>query len=133
MENKKSRCPICRMPLDGNHFAPVLFPGIDQEVCCNCDENLGLMFTNFDQKPGTKDDGYIVPDYSDRLHQITGRSYLENRLIFYRYCLKRELEKEKIGNEPEISRMQAEIEKIKLELEKIGQRVDFERFKDEKI
>jgi hypothetical protein len=72
MKNDKSFCPICSMKLDDNHFAPASFPGIDQVICCNCEENLGLMFTNFEEKPGT-DHGYIVPDNSDRLEAITGR------------------------------------------------------------
>lgn len=92
----ESNCLICGTQLDDNHFAPASFPGIDQNVCCNCDENLGLMFTNFEEKPESND-GYIVPDYSDRLEQITGRSYLENRLIFYQYVLRR---RESDGNLP---------------------------------
>ena len=82
MEN---RCPVCGMLFDNDHFVPTSFPGIDQKICCNCDENLSLMFTNFDDKPG--DHGYIVPDYSDQLEKLTGRSYLENRLLFYKYVL----------------------------------------------
>lgn len=59
----ESNCLICGSQLDDNHFYPATFPGIDQKICCNCDENLGLMFTNFEEKPG--DHGYMVPDYSD--------------------------------------------------------------------
>ena len=69
MKNDESLCPICGMQLDDNHFAPTSFPGIDQEICCNCEENLDLMFSNFKDKPGT-DRGYIVPDNSNRLEEI---------------------------------------------------------------
>ena len=99
------------MQLDNNHFAPASFPGIDEEICCNCDENLGLMFTNFDEKPG-KDDGYIVPDNSSRLEQITGRSYLENRLIFFNAVLRKRTSENDPSKAEVVKELKAEIEKI---------------------
>lgn len=111
MGNDKNECPICGMQLDDNHFTPVSFPGLDQEICCNCDENISLMFTNFEEKPG-RDDGYIVPDNSDRLEQITGRSYLKNRLIFYQYVLKKRQSEDKSANV--IKELKDEIDKITL-------------------
>ncbi len=111
MEKKKNDCPVCGMELDDLHFTPVSFPGIDKEICCNCDRNIGLMFTNFKEKPG--DGGFTVPDYSDRIEQITGRSYLENRLIFYLDVL-RQRKSERNPSKAEIEEIKAEIEKITL-------------------
>ena len=88
MENEKNACPICSIQFDNVNFFWTLFPGIEKEICCDCDKNISLMFTNFDEKPGG-DDSYIVPDNSDRIEQVTGRSYLENRLIFYQHVLKK--------------------------------------------
>ena len=113
MKNRNNYCPVCGEQMDDNHFTPVSFPGIDEEICCLCDQNISLMFTNFGEKPGGGN-GYIVPDNSDRLEQITGRSYLENRLIFYLYCLKK---RQSEGNPPDavvIEELEAEIEKITL-------------------
>ena len=107
MENKKVDCPICGMQLDNNHFAPVSFPGIDQNICCNCEENIGLMFTNFEEKPGNEA-SYIVPDNSDRLEQVTGRSYQENRLIFYQYVLEKRQSEDK-SNHAIIKKLKDEI------------------------
>lgn len=115
MGTKKVYCPICGIPLDDNHFSPSFFHGIDDPICCNCDENLSLMFTNFEKGPG--DEGYIVPDNSGRLEQITGRSYLENRLIFLMHCLK---ERQISGDSPgdkDIEGLKAEIEKVHLAIE----------------
>lgn len=112
MENN---CPICGAQLDDNHFAPASFPGIDQNVCCNCDENLGLLFTNFEEKPG--DHGYIVPDYSDRLEQITGRSYLANRLIFYQFVLNQRESGGHLAESETIKALKDEIAKITLAVE----------------
>ena len=70
------------------------------------------MFTNFEEKPGT-DHGYIVPDNSSRLETITGRSYLENRLIFYQDILDYRISEEKNANLDEIKELSLEIEKIK--------------------
>ena len=111
MENKKNACPICGMQLDDNHFTPVSFPGIEKEICCDCDENISLMFSNFEEKP-EGGDGYIVPDNSDRLEQITGRSYLENRLIFYQYVLKKRQSEDNSANV--IKELKDEIDKITL-------------------
>jgi hypothetical protein len=110
-----SKCPVCGMVLDNNHFAPASFPGIDQDICCNCDENFGLMFTNFEEKPG--DHGHIVPDYSDRLEQITGRSYLENRLIFYQYILRKRESDGHLANSEMIKELKNEISKITAAIE----------------
>jgi len=112
MKNDESLCPICGIQLDDNHFAPASFPGIDQEICCNCEENLGLMFTNFKDKPGT-DHGYIVPDNSNRLEEITGRSYLEHRLIYYQNVLDYRISEGKDANLDEIEQLKIEINKIK--------------------
>lgn len=112
MKNNEYFCPICSMPLDDNHFAPASFPGIDQPICCNCEENLGLMFTNFEEKPGT-DHGYIIPDNSIRLEMITGRSYFENRLIYYQDTLDYRISGEKDENLDAIKQLRQEIEKIK--------------------
>jgi len=112
MGDKKKDCPICDMQLDNNHFAPTSFPGIDKEICCNCDKNISLMFTNFGEKPGNA--GYIVPDNSDRLEQVTGRSYLENRLIFYQYVLVKRLSEDKPANADIIKELKDEIAKITL-------------------
>jgi hypothetical protein len=110
MKNQKKDCPVCGMKLDNNHFAPASFPGIDEEICCNCDENLGLMFTNFDEKPG-EDGGYIVPDNSARLEQITGRSYLENRLIYFKALLRKKTSENDPANAKFVKNLKAEIEK----------------------
>ena len=99
------------MQLDNNHFAPASFPGIDEEICCNCDENLGLMFTNFDNKL-SESGGYIVPDNSARLEQITGRSYLENRLIFFKAVLRQRSSERNPSNAEVVKELQVEIEKI---------------------
>jgi hypothetical protein len=112
MKNDESFCPICGTELDENHFAPASFPGIDQAICCNCEENLGLMFTNFKDKPEAKD-GYIVPDNSNRLEEITGRSYLENRLIFYQDVLEYRISQGKDANHDVIKQLRVEIDKIK--------------------
>lgn len=112
MKKDASACPICGMQLDDNHFAPASFPGIDQQICCNCEENLSLMFANFEEKPGTGS-GYIVPDHSDRLEEITGRAYLENRLIYYQDVLVSRLSEGKDANPDEIKRLKVEIDKIK--------------------
>jgi hypothetical protein len=100
------------MRLDDNHYFPTTFPGIDQEICCNCDENISLMFTNFEEKPG-RNDGYIVPDNSDRLEQVTGRSYKENRLIFYQYVLRKRQSENNPPNSEVIKNLKDEISKIK--------------------
>ena len=113
MKNQKKDCPVCGMQLDNNHFAPVSFPGIDEEICCNCEENLGLMFTNFDEKPGEAG-GYIVPDNSVRLEQITGRSYLENRLIFFKAVLKQRTSEGDPSKAEVVKELTAEIEKINI-------------------
>jgi hypothetical protein len=110
MKNKNCCCSICGFQLDDNHYFPTTFPGIDQEICCNCDENLSLMFTNFEKKPGNND-GYIVPDNSDRIEQVTGRSYLENRLIYFQYVLAKRAEEEKPKSEV-IKDLKDEISKI---------------------
>jgi hypothetical protein len=117
MENN---CLICGMQLDDNHFAPASFPAIEQKICCNCDENLSLMFTNFEEKPG-KNDGYIVPDYSDRLEQISGRPYLENRLIFYQYVLRKQESDANLANSELIKELKDEIAKITLAVEEGNQ------------
>ena len=111
MENEKIDCPVCGMQLDDNHFAPSSFPGLDKEICCNCDKNISLMFTNFEEKPGVGD-GYIVPDNCDRLEQITGRSYLENRLIFFQHVLRKRQSEDKPANV--IKELKDEIDKITL-------------------
>ena len=111
MRNQKKDCPICGMQLDNNHFSPASFPGIDEEICCNCDENLGLMFTNFDVKPG-EIGGYIVPDNSDRLEQITGRSYLENRLFFFKAALRKRTSENDPSKAEVIKELKNKIEKI---------------------
>jgi hypothetical protein len=116
MEIKSNNCPICGVQLDNNHFTPATFPGIGQYVCCNCDENLSLMFTNFEQKPGNND-GYIVPDNSDRLEQFTGRSYQENRLIFYQYVLRKRESDGNVANSELIKKLKDEIAKITLTVE----------------
>ena len=113
MDNKKNACPLCGMQLDDNHYAPVSFPGIDKEICVNCDNNIGLMFSNFEEKPG-EDGGYIVPDNSDRLEQVTGRSYLENRLIYYQCVLGKRQSKDKPANADIIKELKDEIAKITL-------------------
>jgi hypothetical protein len=69
------------------------------------------MFTNFDEKPGG-DDSYIVPDNSDRLEKVTGRSYQENRLIYYQYVLKKRQSEDKPANV--IKELKDEIDKITL-------------------
>ena len=112
MKNDESLCPICGMQLDDNHFAPASFPGIDEDICCNCGENLGLMFTNFNNKPGTNH-SYIVPDNSDRMEEITGRSYLENRLIYYQDVFDNRISEGKDANLDEIKKLRIEIDKIK--------------------
>ncbi|RPH49567.1 MAG: hypothetical protein EHM85_13390 [Desulfobacteraceae bacterium] len=112
MENKKNDCPFCGEQMDDNHFASTSFPGIDEPICCNCNENLRLMFTYFEKYPS--DNGYVFPDNSDRLEQVTGRTYLENRLLFYLYYIKkRKLEGKPVDAE-EIGNLEAEIEKISL-------------------
>jgi hypothetical protein len=118
MKNKIKNCPICRIPLDDNHYAPVSFPIIEVEICCNCYKNLSLMFTNFEEEPGTDGHGYIMPDYSDRLREVTGRSYQENRLVYYEYCLERESRRKKRDGENASGKLKAEIEKIRAKLEK---------------
>jgi hypothetical protein len=120
MKNKGIDCPICGIQLDDNHFFPAAFPGVDQDVCCNCDENLSLMFTNFEEKPGNND-GFIVPDNSDRLEQITGRSYRENRLIFYQYVLRKRESDKNLANSELIKELKDEIVKITLALEEGNQ------------
>lgn len=107
----ESNCLICGMRLDDNHYFPMTFPGIDKGICCNCDENLGLMFTNFEEKPG-RNYGYIVPDNSDRLEQVTGRSYKENRLIFYQYVLRKRQSEGNPSNSEVIKNLKDEISKI---------------------
>jgi hypothetical protein len=111
MENDKDNCPLCGIQLDDNHWAPVSFPGIDKEICINCDQNIGLMFSNFEEKPSA-DGGYIIPDNSDRLELVTGRSYLKNRLIFYQYILKKRQSEDKTANV--IKELKDEIDKITL-------------------
>jgi hypothetical protein len=111
MENKKNSCPICSIQFDNVNFFPTSFPGIEKEICCDCDKNISLMFTNFDKKPGG-DDSYIVPDNSDRLEKVTGRSYLENRLIFFQYVLKKQQSEDKPANA--IKELKDEIDKITL-------------------
>ena len=111
MENKKNACPICSIQFDKVNFFPTSFPGIEKEICCNCDENISLMFTNFEEKPGVGD-GYIVPDNCDRLEQITGRSYLENRLIFFQHVLRKRQSEDKPANV--IKELEDEIDKIAL-------------------
>ena len=71
------------------------------------------MFTNFEEKPGG-DNGYIVPDNSDRLEQITGRSYLENRLTYFQYVLEKQQSENKPANV--IKELKDEIDKITLVL-----------------
>lgn len=116
MRKEKNDCPICGFQIDDNHFIPVSFPGIDEPICCNCDENLGLMFTNFEEKPG--DDGYIVPDNSDQLEQLTGRPYIENRLLYFLDCL-RQRQSQGYPTESEIIiKLRADIEKISLSIKK---------------
>lgn len=110
MKYESNDCPVCGMPLDDNHFAPAMFPGIDGEICCNCEENLSLMFTNFDHKPG--ENGYIVPDNSDQLEQITGRSYQENRLIYFKYCHRMRKAENDPANAETLKELEVEIEKI---------------------
>lgn len=110
MGTENNDCPICGIPLDDNHFYPSSFPGIDDPICCNCDENLSLMFTNFEKGPG--DEGFIVPDNSVRLKQITGRSYLENRLIFLLHCLKKRQFSGDLPGDKSIERLKAEVEKV---------------------
>lgn len=109
MKNVNIDCPICGMEMDDNHFAPMSFPGIEGQICCNCEENLSLMFTNFDKKPS--DNGYIVPDNSDRLEQITGRTYLENRLLYFFDCVKYQKAR-KIPDDSAIEALKTEIDKI---------------------
>ncbi len=70
------------------------------------------MFTNFNNKPGTNQ-SYIVPDNSDRIEKITGRSYLENRLIYYQDVLDNRMSEGKDANLDEIEQLRLEIEKIK--------------------
>ena len=109
----KNRCPICGMPFDNNDFAPVSFPCVEKEICIICDENISLMFTNFEENPGNND-GYIVPDNSYRLEQVTGRSYQENRLIFYQYVLEKRKSEDKSANSEVIKNLKNEISKITL-------------------
>lgn len=108
MKKVSKDCPVCGIQLDDNHFAPVLFPGIDNEICCNCCQNLGLMFTNFDKKPG--DNGYIVPDNSYRLEQITGRSYLKNRLLYYENCHRLRKSEKDLANAEVLKELEDELE-----------------------
>jgi hypothetical protein len=111
MKNINYACPICSIQFDDLNFIPTSFPGIEKEICCDCDKNISLMFTNFDEKPGG-DDSYIVPDNSDRLEKLTGRSYQENRLIFYQYVLKKQQSEDKPASA--IKELKDEIDKITL-------------------
>ena len=110
MEDKTKNCPICGMQIDDNHFFPTSFPGIDDKICINCDQNISLMFTNFDERP--EGNGYIVPDNSDRLQEVTGRSYLENRLIYYQYVLGKLQSEVNPSNVDLIKEIKEEITKI---------------------
>jgi hypothetical protein len=116
MENRKNNCPICGIQMDDNHFTPVSFPGIGEPICCNCKENLGLMFTNFENKPG--DNGYIAPDNSERLEVITRRAYIENRLIYFLDCLCQQESKGDIADAEVIKTLKADIEKMYLTIKK---------------
>ena len=111
MENKKIACPICSIQFDKVNFFPTSFPGIEKEICFDCDKNISLMFTNFDEKP-EGDDYFIVPDHSNRLELVTGRSYLENRLLFYEYVLKKRQSEDNSANV--IKELKDEIVKITL-------------------
>ena len=114
MEKEKNACPICGIQMDDNHFIPVSFPCIDEPICCNCDENLGLMFSNFEQRLGAN--GYIVPDNSDRLEQVTGRSYMENRMRFFQDCLRQRQSQGYPVDAEVIKKLKADIQKISLSI-----------------
>lgn len=116
MENQKKDCPICGAQMDDNHFTPVLFPGIDEPICCNCDEDWRLVFNNIEKSPGDND--YIAPYYSDRLEQITGRPYIETMLLYFQDCLRQwEFQGDKADAEV-IKRLKAEIENISQSIKK---------------
>jgi hypothetical protein len=59
------------------------------------------------------DHGYIVPDNSNRLEEITGRSYLENRLIYFQDVLDNRILGGKDANLDQIEQLRVEIDKIK--------------------
>jgi hypothetical protein len=113
LNNAEHLCPICGMPFDDQHFESVKCPYLPENICCNCDENLGLMFTNFVEKPSGK--GYIEPDFSDRLAELTGRSYLQNRLLFYQACVEKWSE-----DSQKVVELTAEIESIRQSIAKGG-------------
>ena len=116
MNNISIDCPICGMEMDDNHFAPASFPGIDVLICCNCEENLSLMFTNFEERPSG--DSYIVPDNSDKIEQITGRSYLENRLLYFLDCIRYRQTNNNPADAATIDNLKTEVEKIKMAIKK---------------
>ncbi len=110
MGNKDNVCLLCGVQMDDNHFIPATFPGIDEPICCNCNENLKLMFNNFEERPGKT--GYIVPDYSERLKKITGRSYLENKFLYFQHRLQLSQSKNSPSNAEDINKLKSEIRKI---------------------
>jgi hypothetical protein len=118
MKSDKGRCPVCDMPMDDNHFTPVSSLIFSESICCNCHENISLMFVNFQEKPGNR--GYIVPDHCERLEKISGRSYLENRLIFYCERLKTRQDMGDRADSLEVRKLKAETEKIAMAIKKGG-------------
>jgi len=111
-ESKGDLCPVCSVVLDEGYFSPQQNPWLEKEICEFCNYNISLMFTNFELSPGLEDDGYIVPDWSDRLSELTGRSYLENRLLYYQDFFKSSLANKR--DSTEIESISEEVAKIKL-------------------
>jgi hypothetical protein len=70
-------CPICENS-QIERFVSSRVAGC--EICSDCDYFIDLGFSNYDEQP----EQYLYPVswVYDRLHTLTGRSYLQNKIIW---------------------------------------------------
>ena len=75
--NLTAACPVCENSLI-EQFVPSTVA--DCEICIDCDYFIGLGFSNYDDQP----EQYLYPVswIYDRLHTLTGRSYLQSKVIW---------------------------------------------------